>query len=169
MKLLEYQAIETVIVILLYIVVRFSLRWFVRKRQRSMGYAPDRVILIRRILAVLSFIIFAIILSSIWGIEQSDIILFITSILTVIGIAFFAQWSILSNITSGLVLFFSNDIRSGEHVTIMEKDMEISGVVLEIGIMFTRIKTDDKGLVSIPNSIIMQKMISVDRNEGTDS
>ena len=106
----------------------------------------------------IAFIIFVIIISSIWGIKQGDIFLFLTSLLTVIGIGFFAQWSILSNVTAGLILFFGNDIRLGTEITIFEKDMDITGTVEEIGLVFFLIKTKERGLVSIPNTLILQKM-----------
>jgi hypothetical protein len=40
------------------------------------------------------------------GVQPKDIIIAI-SITTVVGVAMFAQWSILSNITSGIILVFS--------------------------------------------------------------
>ena len=163
MKLIEVQIIESLIVVVVFIITRFIVNWSIRKTWKIRGYVRERFVVVRRATSVLLFIVFGLILSSIWGIEQSEIILFVTSILTVIGIAFFAQWSILSNVTAGLIIFFNNDIRYGEYLTVLEKDMNIRGVVLEIGIMFTRLKTDEGNVVSIPNSVIIQKMISVDK------
>lgn len=163
MKLIEVQIIESLIVVVVFIISRFVVNWSIRKTWKIRGYVRERFVVVRRATSVLLFIVFGLILSSIWGIEQSEIILFVTSILTVLGIAFFAQWSILSNVTAGLIIFFNNDIRYGEYLTILDKDMNIRGVVVEIGIMFTRLKTDEGKIVSIPNSVIIQKMISVDK------
>jgi len=163
MNQLEFKLIETAVIIVLYFIVRYVMNWSIRKTWKLKGYAQDRVIIVRRVTGGILFVIFALILSSIWGIDQSEIILFVTSILTVIGIAFFAQWSILSNITSGLILFFHNDVRAGEHLSILDKDLQINGELIEIGIMFTRIKIEDGSIISIPNSVIMQKTISVKR------
>jgi len=163
MNQLEFKLIETAVIIVLYFIVRYVMNWSIRKTWKLKEYAQDRVIIVRRVTGGILFVIFALILSSIWGIDQSEIILFVTSILTVIGIAFFAQWSILSNITSGLILFFHNDVRAGEHLSILDKDLQINGELIEIGIMFTRIKIEDGSIISIPNSVIMQKTISVKR------
>ncbi len=163
MELLEYQLIESFIILILFFIARYLVNWTIKKTWKIKGYVLDRLIVVRKASNVILFLVFGVVISSIWGIEQSEIILFVTSILTVIGIAFFAQWSILSNITAGLILFFNNDVRYGEYLTILDKDMDIRGVVMEIGLMFTRLKTDDSKIVSIPNSIMIQKMISVDQ------
>jgi hypothetical protein len=39
-------------------------------------------------------------------VQTKDIFIALSSITTVVGVAMFAQWSILSNITSGVILFF---------------------------------------------------------------
>lgn len=42
-----------------------------------------------------------------WGADFKELGLFLSSAFAIIGVALFAQWSILSNITAGVVLFFS--------------------------------------------------------------
>jgi hypothetical protein len=54
--------------------------------------------LLTNILALIAVIL-------IWGVQAKDIIIAISSITTVVGVAMFAQWSILSNITSGIICF----------------------------------------------------------------
>ena len=41
------------------------------------------------------------------------------------GVAMFAQWSILSNITSGIILFFSFPFKIGDLILIHDKDFPI--------------------------------------------
>ena len=157
----KYQVIETLAVFIIYITVRFSINFTVRRRMIAQSFGQSRMLLVRKVLRIIAFIIFAIIVSSIWGVKQGDILLFLTSLLTVIGIGFFAQWSILSNVTAGLILFFGNDIRLGTEITIFEKDLDITGTVEEIGLVFFLIKTKERGLVSIPNTLILQKMVAL--------
>ena len=157
----KYQVIETLAVLIVYIMVRYSINFAVKRRMIAQSFGNSRMLLVRKVLRIIAFILFAIIVSSIWGVQQGDILLFLTSLLTVIGIGFFAQWSILSNVTAGLILFFGNDIRLGNKITIFEKDMDITGTVHEIGLVFFLIKTEDRGLVSIPNTLILQKMVSL--------
>ncbi len=49
-----------------------------------------------------------ILLTGVWGFKQNEIALFASTILTAIGIAFFSQWSLLSNITSSILFFLIN-------------------------------------------------------------
>jgi small-conductance mechanosensitive channel len=95
----------------------------------------------------------------IWGVEQSDILVFTSSILTVLGIAFFAQWSILSNITAALIIFFNHPVKIGDTIVILEKDMMIEGRISDIGIFFLHIKTIDNEQITIPSNIFIQKAI----------
>jgi small-conductance mechanosensitive channel len=100
-------------------------------------------------------------LMGIWGIEQEKFVIFISSVLTILGIAFFAQWSILSNITAGFILYFNHPMKLGDHIKILEKDFIIEGMIDDITFFFVHIKTDNGEEVTIPNSIILQKNISV--------
>jgi small-conductance mechanosensitive channel len=110
----------------------------------------------------LILVVFLIIIgTSIWGLNKSEIAIFITSVLTVLGVAFFAQWSHISNVTSGVILFFNSNIKIGDHITILDKDFNISGTIEDIGALFLRIKTDDSEIISLPNNIILQKAIKI--------
>lgn len=66
-------------------------------------------------------------LTLVWGVDQSELLIFLSTILTVLGVAFFAQWSIISNITSTLIIFFNQPIKIGDYLTIMDKEYEIEG------------------------------------------
>lgn len=87
--------------------------------------------------------IFLLVIFSIFGVDQSELAVFIGSVLTVIGIALFAQWSILSNITSGVIIFFNHSGKLDDIVTIIDKDYEINGRISDIGLFFVIIKTTD--------------------------
>jgi len=63
-----------------------------------------------RIINLFLSIFFILIFAAIWNIETQDLIVFFTSTITVIGIAFFANWSILSNITASLILYFNHPL-----------------------------------------------------------
>ena len=95
----------------------------------------------------------------IWGVDQKELLFFISSMLTVIGIAFFAQWSIISNITSTVIIFFNHPARIGDAVTVMDKDFQIKGRTSDIGVFFIIIKTDEGEKVTIPSNTFIQKMV----------
>ena len=60
-----------------------------------------------------------IVLLMLLGIEYSQLSVFLSSIFAVIGVALFAQWSILSNITASLIIFFGFPYRVGDSVRMM--------------------------------------------------
>ncbi|PWJ38574.1 mechanosensitive ion channel domain-containing protein [Sediminitomix flava] len=99
-------------------------------------------------------------ISVIWGVDQSELVVFLGSVLTIIGVAFFAQWSLLSNITSSIILFFSHPIRLNDSITILEgKEYELEGKVIDIGLFFVTVLTDEGDEIILPNNIFIQKSI----------
>src|SRR5690606_25874822 len=105
------------------------------------------------LLVALTFLFF------IWGVNQSELIVFIGSFLAVLGVAFFAQWSILSNITAGIIIFFSHPVKLDDIINILDKDYQVEGRVSDIGLFFVIIKTKDGERITIPCNVFLQKMI----------
>jgi small-conductance mechanosensitive channel len=105
------------------------------------------------------------ILFFIWGVDQSELVYFITSLLTILGIAFFAQWSIISNITSTLIIFFNHPAKIGDTISVFDKDYPIEGRISDIGIFFVIIKTAEGDKITLPSNVFIQKMV---RRKGND-
>ena len=76
----------------------------------------------------------------IWGVKKDQLFLFISSIFTVVGVAAFAQWSLLSNITAGIIIFFAFPFKIGDHIKILDKDFPISGEIIDIKAFYILIK-----------------------------
>ena len=114
-----------------------------------------------RIINLFSLIFIVIGLAAIWNIDRSQLMVFITSLITVLGIAFFAQWSILSNITSSLILFFNHPVKIGQRIRVLDKEYEIEGKLIDISFYFLYIKTDAGELVTIPTSVALQKTMVI--------
>ena len=121
--------------------------------QKTRGKIIKKALNLILILLVSTFVLI------IWGVDSSELAFFIGSVLTVIGIALFAQWSILSNITSGIILFFNHSVKLDDTINIMDKDYEIEGRVSDIGLFFVILKTKNDEKISIPNNVFVQKMI----------
>jgi small-conductance mechanosensitive channel len=116
--------------------------------------------IIRKIINIIFLSIILAVISLIWGVKQSDLMLFIGSTLTIIGVAFFAQWSLLSNITSSIILFFNHPIRLNDSIAILEgKEYVIEGKIINIGIFFITLQTEEGEELTLPNNIFIQKSI----------
>ncbi len=93
------------------------------------------------------------------GLGYRDVTLFLSSVFAVVGVALFAQWSILSNITASVIIFFSFPYRVGDYVRIVEKDEDLTGRIEEIGLYHVLIRKDSGDLITYPNSLILQKAV----------
>lgn len=90
--------------------------------------------------------------------------MYLSSIFAVIGVALFAQWSLLSNITASVVIFFAFPYRVGDRIKVTDPDFDLSGSVEEISLFHVLIRTDAGNMVTYPNNLILQKpVIKLDR------
>lgn len=92
------------------------------------------------------------------SVEYSQVLIFISSIFAVLGVALFAQWSILSNITASLIIFFGFPYRVGDYITVVDKEADISGVIEEISLFHVLLKNGNQ-LISYPNTMMLQKPV----------
>ena len=157
----QLQIIETAVVIVLLIVVQFIVRHSINKTLKKFHFSLQRRRMTTKIMNLFIIIGALIALTGIWGIEKEKLLLFISSVLTILGIAFVAQWSILSNITAGLILYFNHPLKLGDHIRILEKDFIIEGKIDDVTFFFVHIISADGDRITVPNSIILQKNISV--------
>jgi len=159
MDLVEIKILETVIAIVLFLLLRLGISKLISRTVTKSLLQKTRGKIIKKIfLIVLVFITF-IFIFSVWGIKQSELYLFLASVLTVIGIALFAQWSHLSNITAGIIIFFNPSVKLDDTVAIIDKDYEVEGRISDIGLFFIKLKTKEGEEINLPNNIFLQKMI----------
>lgn len=155
------QIIQTVIVLALLVVIRFITRNSINRALKKFNFSIQRRRMTVKILNFFLLISVVFILLGIWGIDKERLILFISSVLTIIGVAFVAQWSILSNITAAFILFFNHPMKIGDEIKVLEKDFIIEGVIDDIISFFVHIKTSSGERITIPNTVILQKNISI--------
>lgn len=160
MELNFIKIIETLVIITVYLIARGLCSKLIDRTLSDKLIQKVRGTLIKRAIYLVLLSICFIFILIIWGVNQSDIGVFAGSVLTVIGVAMFAQWSLLSNITSSIIIFFNHSVKIGDSITIMEtKDYVIEGKVLNIGLFFTTLQTTDSEEITLPNNIFIQKSI----------
>lgn len=156
----NYKIIGSIIVIVFGILIRFLTSKSLRKIRINFDFQKSRMVVIYKIITVLIYCTIVVLISFIWGVDEKQLIVYVSSFLTILGIAFFAQWSLLSNITAGLILFINYPVKIGDTITILEKDNNITGEITDIGAFFITLKTKENQMITLPNSIILQKNIS---------
>lgn len=102
---------------------------------------------------------FVLVVCLILGVGYGQLAIFFSSVFAVVGVALFAQWSILSNITASLIIFFGFPYRVGDWVKVVDKDDEILGQILEISTFHVIIQRLSGDVVTYPNSLILQKAV----------
>lgn len=170
MEHLEIQIIETLVIIAGYWITFFIIKKFINNSLKQTHLQRGRRKMIIKAVHLLSFITASVLLAAVWGLKQNEIAVFVGTLLTALGIGFFAQWSLLSNITSSLLLFFNHPMKIGDTIKIMDKEFPYEGEVIDLTYFFVHLKTANNELITIPNSVLLQKAVSViEKKEATDS
>ena len=118
----------------------------------------------KKLLGILFFLILFIaffLLAIAWGMGLTELSLIFSSVFAVIGVALFAIWSILSNITSGVILFFSFPYKIGDKIKIHDKDLPIEAIIEDIKAFHLHLRTLEGELITYPNNLILQKAVSL--------
>ena len=102
---------------------------------------------------------FIITLCIVLGLGYTEVSFFFSSVFAVIGVALFAQWSILSNITASVVIFFGFPYRVGDRIKVTDADFDLSGTVEEISLFNLQLRSAAGNLVTIPNSTLLQRSV----------
>lgn len=155
------QWIETLVCLAGFFMIRYLGRYLVRNAvvRHSFKSKEEREIL--RLLNLLTVLVLAVVLTAIWGVKQSEVLIFATSVITVLGVAFFAEMSILSNVTACLVLFFQHPIKIGDTIKVLDDDHAIEGELIDITYFFVFIRTADRRMITMPNSLLLKSPFSV--------
>lgn len=118
-----------------------------------------RVLYMTRLMNIGMVFLCIVVMCLVLGLGYSEISVFLSSIFAVVGIALFAQWSILSNVTASMIIFFSFPYKVNDSIKILDKDDDMSGVIIEITLFHVILKRDDGNIITYPNTLILQKAV----------
>lgn len=157
--------IITGVIVVFFTFIRFVFRILIMGFGRKSGLSKARVKVVQKYSDFFLFIMSIVLLITAWGVEGRQAFLVLSSIFTVIGVAMFAQWSVLSNITAGIILFFAFPYRIGDKIYIIDKDNPIEAEIMDIRSFYTLLKNADGEKISIPNILLLQKGILIRKRE----
>jgi len=152
----QTQLLETAIGLGVYLLLRASIKFVIRTTIGRSAFKAKEAKEIWRLLNLLLVVVLGIVLSAVWGVEQGEILLFATSVITVLGVAFFAEMSILANITACVVLFFQHPVKIGDRIRVFDGAQWVEGELKDITYFFVFIRTEERGLISIPNAALLK-------------
>ena len=141
------EVIATAVIIAVVLFLRIVTAKFIRRYAKLSFIMEHRTNLVIKYIQLLITILAIIGLIVVWGVQKKDIFLTLSSVTTVVGVAMFAQWSILSNITSGIILFFFFPFRIGDIIQVHDKDFPIKAEIEDIKAFHIYLKTDKGELI----------------------
>src|SRR5690606_35817031 len=134
---------STGLLLLVAVVVRFVSERLIRRYSKLSHILEHRANLVIKCISILLFVLVVIGIFAIWSIKTDMIFTTLSAVVTVIGVALFAQWSTLSNITSGMILLFSLPFKIGDVISIHDKDFPVVAEIEDIRAFHTSLKTKE--------------------------
>ena len=95
------------------------------------------------------------VLAFVWGIEVASIMVFAGTTLTLLGVALFAQWSILSNVTAYFILLLHPSFRRGTFVRVIDIDNYAEGYIADLTFFNTKLITENRETIVYPNNLML--------------
>ncbi|OBX21285.1 MULTISPECIES: mechanosensitive ion channel domain-containing protein [Bizionia] len=153
--------LASIILLAILLIIRFIAKTLIRKIGHKAGINDARIHLISRYATATLVLIWLLIETIILGAKFEDLALVFSSVFAIIGIALFAIWSILSNITSGIIMFFNFPYKVGDKILIHDKDFPIEAIIEDIAAFQLHLRLDNGDLVTYPNNLILQKPVTL--------
>ena len=131
--------------------------------------SPQRAITVRRAGQIMGRVTLAALIALIVSIEFQGILVILGAVSAAIGIAFFAQWSILSNVTTSIIMFWRFPIQIGDHIAILGIE-DSAGVVQDMTPFFIILKDEQGNIITIPNNqTLLQNIVIYGKGNHTES
>ncbi|MBP0904104.1 mechanosensitive ion channel domain-containing protein [Mariniflexile gromovii] len=162
------ELIATGILLLFLLIVRFISTTLITKISRKNGINLARIHLINRYVSVTLVLIGLLIIPFIFGTQPRELALVFSSVFAVIGIGLFAIWSILSNITSGIIMFISFPYKVGDKIQIHDKDFPLEGIIEDIRAFQLHLRLENGDLVTYPNNLMLQRAVTLIEKDAID-
>lgn len=155
------KTLYTILLVVLTGVALVLIKSIVKRFSRIRSIDANRRKVVLNLCFFVVYLLAVVVAAIIWGVDLKQFTVFISSVLAVIGVAFFAQWSILSNLTASVLLFFNHPMRIGDRIRVLDKDFDWVGQVTDISGFYVFMTTDKGELISLPNSLVIQKGIEI--------
>jgi len=156
---LMIQVLITVALVIVYwLVTRLSAN-IIKSYGRKHEISLPRVVYTKKYFQFVVFVFFLLLLGITWDLSFEGLSVYFLSFFTVAGIGLFANWSILSNITAAIIMFFNFPYRIGDRIKIVDGDNSVEGIVFDLNMFTIIIKNDEGQKVTYPNNLALQKAI----------
>lgn len=132
---------------------------------RRYGLPPELIIATRRVFGFLIWSGAILLALDRLGVSATVLWTAFTGFATVGAVAFFAAWSVLSNIFCAVLIFTSRPFRIGDRVELLENGEKpgLKGRVIDVNLIYTTLEDLSEGhtgtRLQIPNSLFFQRTL----------
>ncbi len=148
-------------VLLFLLIIRFITTILITKIGRRKGLNKARIKLIRRYVTVNAVLIGILVEAFVFGAKFRELAIIFSSVFAILGIALFAVWSILSNVTAGVIMFFNFPYKVGDKIKIHDKDLPMTAIIEDIRAFQLHLRLENGDLVTYPNNFMLQKAVTL--------
>ena len=155
------KTINAIALVISFIVIRFIIAFGIKKVGRKNGIIQQRIRLIIKYITTGLYVLATLIVAYIYGVEFESLAVIFSSVFAILGIALFAVWSILSNVTAGIIMFFSLPYKVGDKVEIHDKEIPLPAVIEDMKAFHLHLRLENGDLVTYPNNMMLQKPVTL--------
>ena len=157
--------------VLLVLAVAWLLQRLVRAMVRRLvvrrGLPPEMATVLRRVSATLIACAALLLVLERLGVSGTVLWTAFTGFAAVGAVAFFAAWSVLSNIFCTVLIFTSRPFRLQDHIEVLENGDKpgLKGRVVDINLIYTSLQEvgtdarDGGSVLQVPNSLFFQRTV----------
>lgn len=168
---------QIVLIVLVAWVLNLLLRRVMRRIVQHYGLPREVLTGVRRITGFVIYTAALLLVLDRFGVSGTVIWTAITGFTAVAAVAFFAAWSVLSNIFCSLLILTSRPFRLYDHIEVLENGDKpgLKGRVVDISFIHTtlqeRLPDGSDTVLQIPNSLFFQRVVrrwrDAPQHEGT--
>ncbi len=152
-----------IFIILLYVVafvlVQRRISGLIYQFSKRKHMNATRTSLVSKAVSLILFVVMLSMTAISIGLGYQDVSLFVSSAFAVLGMALVAQWSILSNVTAGILIFFMFPYKLGDRIKIIDSDIDTTGTLEEVTLFHLVIKLDSGNTITYPNTLALTKPV----------
>ena len=142
-------------------------RALVRRLVLRRGLPPEMASVLRRVSATLLTVATLLLVLDRLGVSGTVLWTAFTSFAAVGAVAFFAAWSVLSNIFCTVLIFTTRPFRLQDHIELLESGDKpgLKGRVVDLNLIYTTLQevdpesADGGSVLQVPNSLFFQRVV----------
>jgi len=158
------QVLQVLLILVLAALLRFAVRWMLKRLGERYTLPTDIIVNARRLSSGLVFFATLLAVLAVFGVDGKVLWAALTGFATVAAVAFFAAWSVLSNIFCGVLIWTVRPFRLNDHIELLEGGDKpgLKGQVVNMNLIYITLKehhvTGGQSMLKIPNSLFFQRI-----------